>query len=127
MEKEIILPKNIDILDSSILSISIYEANLVPHVKVLLKLVYPHNHYFMIIFKDVLCYSFSWNCDFIFYNVESYKLSINNEGLIYFSLDPDDSNLDRLESDNDYIVSKEIELYLSQDKDFIKKDVIQFE
>ena len=116
IERRVILPGELNLLDSSIFSINIKRDVETTGViiKLVFKLMYPRNMYLKIIFRDVLEYSFYWNSSHYFYDVSSYKFIKKND-LFYLSLDPDEQELDRMKSDQDYILSRSVEAFLSKD------------
>jgi hypothetical protein len=63
---------------------------------------------FKLSFIDVLEYSFCWNANYGFYNVESYKFLKLDKGF-YISLDPVDGSDELSDDDKDIILSKEVE------------------
>jgi len=58
-----------------------------------------------ILFKNVYEFGFYYSSDYIFYNVEDYKL-LDLKGKIYISLDPDSSTTSRSPDDLDFILSE---------------------
>lgn len=63
-----------------------------------------------LLFENIVEYSFYYNNDYNFYNVERYKL-LKIENNIYLSLDPDDSVDGKAASDMDYILAKKLTLF----------------
>lgn len=64
-----------------------------------------------ILFEDVKEYSFTYSQDYIFYNIESFKL-INMGEFIYLSLDPADSKKEPSIDDLDIILAKDISIHM---------------
>lgn len=61
-------------------------------------------------FIDIIEYEFYYNNKCFFYNVEDYKFFINKENNIYLSLDPNFDEDDNHLKDNDFIISKNIDI-----------------
>lgn len=62
----------------------------------------------LIRFIDVFEYSFYYNSDYIFYNIERYKFFSKNKNNFYLSLDPFDETSEISDKDQDYIFAKEV-------------------
>ena len=97
-----------NILDSSIneLRIHLDEGCLV--IEIYMKLSYPQGINFKLSFRDVKQYSFCWNDNYIFYNIESYKFFKANN-LFYISFDPDGEENIVSQNDKDFILCENIE------------------
>lgn len=125
--KTIKLSENLTFYDSCLYKISIYTTlDKIVYVEVVIKLVYPCDMFVKLIFKDVIEYYFSWNKDYIFFIIESYKLLRSENGLYYCSFDPADDNISISKDDGDVIISNSIEGYYSNDMDFTNFKIIQF-
>lgn len=64
-----------------------------------------------LLFNNIVEFNFYYNSDYIFYNIEAYKL-IYFDNQIYLSLDPEESTDDKSENDSDFILAKRLELLL---------------
>jgi hypothetical protein len=64
-----------------------------------------------LVFSDCVGYSFSYSDDYIFYNVESFKLIKTEGGLFYMSIDPFDDIQLPSDEDMDAVESRSIELF----------------
>lgn len=64
-------------------------------------------------FEDIEEFSFYYKSDYIFYNVENYKL-FKSGSLFYISLDPYNETQEISPNDQDFILSKSIRGYLSE-------------
>jgi len=62
-----------------------------------------------LLFNNIVEFNFYYNSDYIFYNIEAYKL-LYFDDQIYLSLDPDDSIDDKSEDDSDFILAKNLKL-----------------
>ena len=97
-----------NILDATISEIKIYMNKKHLIVELYMKLSYPHNMNLKLCFSGVKEYSFYWNDNHIFYNIESYKLFKANN-LFYMSLDPDGEENEISQNDQDFILCENIE------------------
>lgn len=83
-------------------------------IDVYLELLYSEdNNHLKLRFTDVQEYSFYYNSQHVFYNVEIYKFFINN-GRVYISFDPVDEQENISVDDQDFILSKKVEGYIFQ-------------
>ena len=106
------LTRNNSLISSIVYEIKIYEEKetFSLSVDVYFKLAYTKAD-FLLKFKRVKQYYFSWDEKYSFYNVEYLKFLKTNDS-IYLSLDPDEGVLDVSDDDKDIIVSKSVEGYL---------------
>ncbi len=121
---QIVLSDKFSIYDSTMQKLSIcVNDNGVVDVEAIIQLSYPCNSYIKLIFKDVFSYHLSWSREYNFYTIESYKLLKAEDGFYYCSFDPEDREASISENDGDVIISKDIELFYSSNKEFtdIKK------
>ena len=97
------------LISSSVTSIrmSLFEYVLTVEVDVVLLYAKDHKK-IRIRFLDVVEYAFYHRSDHSFYNVENLKF-FTVDDLFYLSLDPDESSTDKLDTDNDFILSKGIQ------------------
>ncbi len=108
------------LISSSVVNIQIYNSQRVVTIDIHVRLLYSKGHrYFNIRFRDVVEYSFYHHKDYDFYNVERLKF-FKDGSEFYISLDPDEATSMKSESDNDFIVCRElnafsIEPLISQD------------
>lgn len=104
----------------SVFSANIYKINISKDeyltINVYLKLMYPRGKYLNISFLKVKEYSFSWNENYIFYNIETLKF-FKKDDLFYISFDPDGSDDTISKNDQDFIISESIEGILSCNMD----------
>jgi len=103
----------------NILDASVYEARIYLNKKHLImdfcmKLSYPQNMYLKLSFLGIKEYSFYWNENHTFYNIESYKLFKTNN-LYYISFDPDGEEDVISQNDQDFILCESIEGLLSSE------------
>jgi hypothetical protein len=124
--KELELVDNLSLYDSSLQKNSIYVKDGIIEVEIILRLDYPLGTYVKLLFKNVIDYSFSWNKDFDFYIIDSYKLLKTEDNIYYCSLDPFDRELCISEEDEDIIKSRDIEVYYSFDIKFRESQKINF-
>jgi hypothetical protein len=102
---------NLSIISARLLKMSVYlkEESLI--IDLDLKLLYSKNNsHFQLRFTNVKEYSFYYNSDNIFYNIENCKFFKNGK-FYYLSLDPEDESNYISKNDQDYIVSIGIEAY----------------
>lgn len=88
--------------------------------ELIIELIYPEKLFLRLVFKDLVDFFFSWNNNYIFYTIESYKLIKQEESLYYCSLDPVDRSTEISEGDGALIKSRAIEGYYSSDKTSLK-------
>jgi hypothetical protein len=96
------------LLDTKIEHLSIFAAdNLIIEITFLMR---PKSDFerVTIRFSGVLEYSFYYNTDYIFYNVERYKFFLDNNNNFYLSLDPFNEAVEISDQDQDYIIAKEV-------------------
>lgn len=62
-------------------------------------------------FDDCQEYSFYYTSDYIFYNVESFKLFKDDDGLFYMSFDPYEGIDGKSSKDQDYILANSVVAY----------------
>lgn len=101
------------ILSAKICDIRIYSNKEFLVIDILFELIYPKYKYFILKFIDVKKFSFSWSDDYIFYNVESFKLFKQND-YYHISLDPYNEYENISDNDRDFILSKKIQGYYSE-------------
>jgi hypothetical protein len=99
---------DMSLISSSVTSIQIYNSDGVVTIDLDVSLLYSKSHRdFKIRFVDVDEYSFYHNRDYCFYDIESFKF-FKDGSMFYISLDPDTATSMKSESDNDFIVCKEL-------------------
>jgi hypothetical protein len=100
---------DMSLISSSVTSIQIYNSDGVVAIDLDVSLLYSKSHRnFKIRFVDVDEYSFYHNRDYNFYNIESLKF-LKDGSKFYISLDPDMATSMKSQSDNDFIVCKELQ------------------
>jgi hypothetical protein len=107
-----------NILDASICSISVHSNNTDPVIDINLKLSYPQNTYMKLSFFGIKEYCFYWNEKFTFYNIEYYKLLKTDDNMFYISFDPNNEESGISKDDQDFILSENIEGFISTNADF---------
>ncbi|WP_224994954.1 hypothetical protein [Cesiribacter sp. SM1] len=107
-----ILNGSLDIISSKIYEIKFYKNFEDLVIEIYLKLLYSKDHEGLLLkFTEVEEYSFYYNSQHIFYNVESYKF-FKKSNKIHISFDPYDNEDNITSKDQDFIISKNVEGYL---------------
>ncbi len=102
--------QNYSLLSSVLFSLQIKQSeNGALEICLVFKLTYPKDAEVTIKFLDVQEYGFCHNSGHYFYNVESFKFFFS-DGQFYICLDPFDESDKMHAEDNDFIISREIEL-----------------
>ena len=105
-----------NLLDSIVSKILIFlDNNNDLTIDIYLKLSYPKNMNLQLKFHGIKEYSFYWNDNYIFYNIERFKFH-KEKNLFYISLDPDGEDEVISSSDQDYILCETIEGLFSNDR-----------
>ena len=106
-----ILKKDIKIISSSIIRIDVFKQGFDLIIEVDIKLLYSKDKYIKLRFGGIKEYSFYFNSNHIFYNVESYKL-IKDNNLFFISFDPENEmSLSASDNDQDSILCSSFEGY----------------
>lgn len=106
-----LLYDKLSLTSSKVDRINILKEDAVLNIEIDFELFTLKDNFIRLKFIDILEYSFYYNSDYIFYNVETVKL-INTERGIYLSLDPYDEDGSISSNDQDYILCKEIEGFI---------------
>lgn len=103
---------NNSILDSKVQSIMIkaIDDQVCLEIELLMRASADHSK-IRLVFVDCLGYSFSYSEDYIFYNVESFKLLKLEDGGYYMSIDPSDNNPLPSDGDMDAVESRSIQMF----------------
>lgn len=103
---------NLNILSGSLLKVEIYSEADTLIVDLVLKLLYSQKSpLYRLRFLDVKEYAFYHSSEHIFYNISNYKF-LRGDEFFYLSLDPEDEKASRSKNDNDFILSKAVQVYL---------------
>lgn len=102
---------NLEIRDSQILGINIYEINGVVFIEVRIELLREKvNKRLLLKFSNVTLYAFFWKGSSYFYYIERYKF-FENAGKYYISFDPVDEEDAVSDEDNDFLLADSVEGY----------------
>jgi hypothetical protein len=106
------LEGDFSLISSKISRLDIYKENEDVSIEVEIELLYSKKEKKLKLkFIDIIEYSFYYNSQYIFYNIEDYKFFIEND-IVYVSFDPFDQEVHISLEDQDFIKSKSVEGYI---------------
>ena len=102
---------DISLVSDSLLSIYIYSEMDLLNINLKIQSFY-RKETLILKFINVLEYHLYYNNSYSFYNIENYKVLKTSDNKYYLSLDPDESIDGISKSDQDFIVSERLEIYV---------------